>query len=54
MESKHSIIKLNVGGQYFQTSATTLQGSEFLEKMIYGEIPSTKDDTGAYFIDRYV
>ena len=50
-----AIVKLNVGGKLFVTSAQTLtvaSPNSFLAKIISGGLPSTLDDNGAYFIDR--
>ena len=47
-------IKLNVGGQQFITSESTLQKEpeSMICKMVFGEIPSLKDENGAILIDR--
>eukprot|EP00045_Choanoeca_perplexa_P015642 m.199901 g.199901 ORF g.199901 m.199901 type:complete len:662 (-) comp17046_c0_seq4:1850-3835(-) len=50
-----AIITLNVGGTLFQTTPTTLlwPGPDtFLAVLLSGRLPSTRDATGAYFIDR--
>ena len=48
------IIRLNIGGKLFQTTKETLlsHGENFFSSLISGVIPSTKDETGAYFVDR--
>ena len=47
------IVALNVGGTRFTTSMTTLQSEDsFLSSLVSGALPSTKDETGAFFIDR--
>jgi len=55
---KNKIITLNVGGTLFMTTVATLcsKGDNLLSKMITydlsGQISTTKDASGAYFIDR--
>ncbi|KAH3731569.1 hypothetical protein Pelo_17602 [Pelomyxa schiedti] len=53
------LVRLNVGGKVFCTTRTTLAmatgpngGSSFFTVLLSGRIPSTLDETGAYFIDR--
>lgn len=48
------IIRLNFGGQVFATSRETLliQPNTFFTKLLDGTIPTTIDNTGAFFIDR--
>jgi len=49
------LVKLNVGGQVFQTTSQTLtqQGREnFFSALLSGRIPSVKDEQDAFFIDR--
>lgn len=48
------IIKLNVGGRIFHTSNSTLQWvpHTFFTALLSNNIPSEKDENGAYFIDR--
>lgn len=48
------IIKLNVGGRTFHTSAQTLTWvpHTFFTALLSNNLPSEKDDNGAYFIDR--
>lgn len=49
-----SWIKLNVGGTVFCTSVATLtmQPDSMLARLVSGDIPSTRDETGAILIDR--
>lgn len=51
---KSEIIKLNVGGTKFVTSASTLTriSGSFFSQLLEGSLPSTLDDEGYYFIDR--
>jgi len=52
-ESKSEIVKLNIGGFRYTTSKATLtQSSSFFSALVEGKLSSTKDDNGAYFIDR--
>ena len=49
------IVKLNVGGKLFVTSAQTLiaaSPNSFLARIMSGGLPSTLDEHGSYFIDR--
>jgi len=48
------IVKLNIGGHKFCTTAATLtkHPDTFFTSLIHGSIPTTKDDEGAYFVDR--
>ncbi|XP_075250362.1 BTB/POZ domain-containing protein KCTD3-like [Convolutriloba macropyga] len=49
------IVRLNVGGKLFVTSAQTLSNTStdsFLSRIISEVLPSTRDETGAFFIDR--
>lgn len=48
------IISLNVGGKKFTTSLNTLLSvkDSFFSALVSDRISSTKDDSGAYFIDR--
>jgi hypothetical protein len=48
------IVRLNVGGQLFLTTKTTLigRGENFFVPLINGEFSTLKDETGAYFVDR--
>jgi len=50
----NKLIKLNIGGILFTTTEATLvaQGENFFTPLLRGEIPTLKDDNGAYFIDR--
>ena len=47
-------IKLNVGGQQFLTSKSTLEKEpeSMICRMVFGELPSLKDENGAILIDR--
>ena len=47
-------IKLNVGGQQFVTSKSTLEKEpeSMICRMVFGELPSLKDENGAILIDR--
>lgn len=49
-----SIVRLNVGGRVFATSHSTLTyfPDTMLSKLVSGDIPSHRDETGAFFIDR--
>lgn len=48
------LVELNVGGVHYTTSTTTLR--RFDESMLYlmleGSVPTSKDSSGRYFIDR--
>ncbi|CAD5223432.1 unnamed protein product [Bursaphelenchus okinawaensis] len=48
------IVNLNVGGQKFATSRSTLSWvpDTFFSSLLSGRISSTEDETGAFFIDR--
>jgi len=48
------IIKLNVGGILYVTTTTTLfsQGASYFTGLLSGNFATTKDENGAYFIDR--
>lgn len=49
------IIRLNVGGRVFSTSAATLlwPGEDtFFAALVQGRVPALRDETGAFFIDR--
>lgn len=54
METKADIIQLNVGGRRFTTSKQTLTWipESFFVSLLSGRVPSLKDETGAFFIDR--
>jgi len=47
-------VKLNIGGRVFITHKSTLisKGENFFSKLLSGMFGSTKDENGAYFIDR--
>ncbi|KAI1694659.1 BTB/POZ domain-containing protein [Ditylenchus destructor] len=47
-------VRLNVGGKTFQTSKDTLSRfpESFLACLVNGALPSEKDETGAFLIDR--
>ena len=47
-----SCIKINVGGEIFQTLRTTLQKSGLLASLLESKIPNTLDENGLIFIDR--
>jgi len=52
-ERKKRIVKLNIGGQIFTTSLTTLTSQEtFFSALFSGNFELEKDEQGAYFIDR--
>ncbi|KAI1692325.1 BTB/POZ domain-containing protein [Ditylenchus destructor] len=44
---------LNVGGKLFQTTKDTLSRypESFLARLVNGDLPSEKDESGAYFVD---
>ncbi|XP_063712180.1 BTB/POZ domain-containing protein KCTD3-like [Symsagittifera roscoffensis] len=49
------IVRLNVGGKLFVTSAQTLRNTKtdsFLSRIISDGLPSTRDENGAIFVDR--
>lgn len=48
------IVKLNLGGQLFETTLTTLSnfGENFLTQLCAGDIPSFRDANGYFFIDK--
>ncbi|KAH3732132.1 mitogen-activated protein kinase kinase kinase [Pelomyxa schiedti] len=53
-----TLVKLNIGGRLFTTTKSTLLqrgangGSSFFDPLLLGKLPSTRDETGAYFVDR--
>lgn len=51
---KSRIVRLNIGGRLFATSAETLvtAGDSFFSALLSDKHSSTCDETGAYFIDR--
>ncbi len=53
-ESEEEIVSLNVGGQVFVTTTTTLRkdSCSMLHAMFSGKYPNRKDFHGSYFIDR--
>lgn len=53
-EHEEEIVSLNVGGQVFVTTTTTLRNDtkSMLYAMFSGKYPSKKDFSGSYFIDR--
>lgn len=53
-ENQSQIVKLNVGGKLFLTSSQTLTmySHTFFSSLLSGRFSSTKDEQGAYFIDR--
>ena len=50
-----AMMKLNVGGTIYATSSMTLckYPDSMLARMINGDFPTTIDENGALFIDRY-
>ena len=50
-----AMIKLNVGGATYATSSMTLckYPDSMLARMMDGDFPTTTDENGALFIDRY-
>ncbi|KAH3745793.1 FH protein interacting protein FIP2 [Pelomyxa schiedti] len=50
------LIRLNIGGKMFVTTAATLtkthSGDNFFSGLLSGRMPSIRDDTGAFFLDR--
>ncbi len=70
--SGSGIVKLNVGGHFYQTTVQTLTGNNnsnnsnsnsnnndtnnnnFFVPLLNGTIPTTRDEEGNIFIDRYV
>lgn len=52
--SASEIVTLNVGGQRFDTTRHTLLSinDTFFSVLLSGRLPSSKDQTGALFIDR--
>lgn len=48
------IVKLNIGGHKFCTTSSTLTKypNTFFTSLLQGRIPTTKDEDGAYFVDR--
>mmetsp|Transcript_13797 Transcript_13797/g.15230 ORF Transcript_13797/g.15230 Transcript_13797/m.15230 type:complete len:416 (-) Transcript_13797:39-1286(-) len=53
-KTNSNLIKLNIGGVRYQTTADTLrrQGDSFFSALISGQYSATRDEFGAYFIDR--
>jgi hypothetical protein len=53
-DASHGLIKLNIGGRLYTTTKQTLlsKGENFFSPLLSGDIPSVKDDNGAYFVDR--
>ncbi|KAI1710731.1 BTB/POZ domain-containing protein [Ditylenchus destructor] len=47
-------IRLNVGGEIFQTTKQTLSRhpDSYLARLVNGDLPSDKDESGAYVVDR--
>ncbi|KAI1707658.1 BTB/POZ domain-containing protein [Ditylenchus destructor] len=47
-------VRLNVGGKTFQTTKSTLSShpESFLARLVNGDLPSDKDKSGAFLIDR--
>jgi hypothetical protein len=48
------IVRLNIGGHRFMTTAGTLRsdGENFFTALLSGRLPAALDETGAYFVDR--
>lgn len=48
------LVKLNVGGRKFDTTEATLgaRGENFLTSLVTSQLPSIRDDSGRFFIDR--
>jgi len=53
-EDEEEIVSVNVGGQHFVTTTTTLRKDtkSMLYAMFSGKYPSKRDFNGSYFIDR--
>jgi len=48
-----SRIKLNVGGQRFETTLTTItKYPSFFQKMFSGKFNNSQDEDGSYFVER--
>lgn len=53
MTSNSGIVKLNIGGTIFQTIKSTLTRFDgFFKTILETDVPVTKDESGAFFIDR--
>ncbi|XP_064383119.1 uncharacterized protein LOC135331796 [Halichondria panicea] len=54
MTTTSGYVRLNIGGEIFATSKTTLlsAGESFFSSLLSERHESARDDTGAYFIDR--
>ncbi|CAL2043122.1 unnamed protein product [Caenorhabditis brenneri] len=53
MTSNTGIVKLNIGGTLFHTTKSTLTKFDgFFKTVLETDVPVTKDDSGAFFIDR--
>ncbi|CAL2033838.1 unnamed protein product [Caenorhabditis brenneri] len=53
MTSNDNIVKLDIGGTVFQTTKSTLTKFDgFFKTMLETDVPITKDESGAIFIDR--
>ena len=46
------MIRLNVGGVYFDTTRDTLSKCQFFQPLIEDRIPFARDEDGRIFIDR--
>ena len=46
------VMKLNVGGQHFETSSDSLRKANYFEPIIEGRLTHGLDDDGRLFIDR--
>ena len=49
---RSSIVRLNVGGQFFQTSRETLYGSAFFTSLLEHDSNGDKHQDGNMFVDR--
>jgi len=54
MSVDNELVHLNIGGSHITTTRTTLlsKGQNFFVPLLSGKIPTVKDETGAFFIDR--
>eukprot|EP01118_Nematostelium_gracile_P015227 TRINITY_DN6055_c0_g1_i1.p1 TRINITY_DN6055_c0_g1~~TRINITY_DN6055_c0_g1_i1.p1 ORF type:complete len:229 (+),score=46.57 TRINITY_DN6055_c0_g1_i1:102-788(+) len=50
----NTIVSLNIGGYCYQTTESTLtkHSHTYFDCLLSGNLPTTRDPTGAYFIDR--
>lgn len=47
-----NIVRLNVGGRFFDTTSSTLQGATFFQSCLEGSFGIALDETGRLFVDR--